>query len=224
VSDLFPFDLSALVGGPVRVVLAPTSVALPAHLDDIFAQTKADSYALADDWIEVGATGGATQASRNITTSGWKIEQSTSQVLKKVTETARTVQVPFAELRPDILNVIENGPGAATEAAATGRSAAVKVPFGAVTELEEFRLAFIALRSKSQGEVIEGTGGPHRGRFLAYVAYRATPASDNVQVQFEDGNMSVASMTFDLTVDDAAADGGEHGYWLSETAGTIVLT
>ena len=61
----------------------------------------------------------------------------------------------MAEIRPDIMTMVENGPGTDTVATAAGVGAHAKVPFGNIEDLVQYRMAFIGRRSKAQGVVTE---------------------------------------------------------------------
>lgn len=221
-----PYDLENLVGGPLRALYAPIETALPAKPVDVFAQTAADEYEPAGaglTWKDFGATSGsAPQVSRNFEIAGAKVHQSRAEVLKRVTAVTRQVQIPFAELSPEILQIVENAPAVATIAAAANSGAAKKVAFGNVTDLTPFRLALFAELLQDQGVVTE-PGGVKRGRWFGYVAYKARLSADNVQLQFEDnGTLAVAQCTFELEPDPTATEGQEHGFWVIEDAGTIL--
>jgi hypothetical protein len=156
--------------------------------------------------------------------AGYTIEQSQTPLLEEPTEVQYTVQIPFAELSPKVLQILNEAPRTTAEVAATGRSSGVKTPFGNIYDLSHYRVAFVVRRTKAQGEVIEGAGGSakHRGRFLVYVGYDCTISGENVQTNFGKGQLSQAAVTFRLYPDSAVtAEGEEHGFFFDEDAGTI---
>lgn len=223
-SDELPFSLENLAGAAIRALILPTdtpSTTVPAIPSDIFAQVS--PYAPAGSWIEVGATSGPAQVGRNITLGGLTIEQSQTVVLKEPTEVAYTVQIPFAELRPEIIQLGYEG-AIETVAAGTGHSAGTKVGFGAVEELSHYRVAFVVKRKKVQGVVQEGASGRKRGRYLVYVAHDCTISQENVQTSFAKGALSSMAVTFELNPITGQPQGEEHGFWFDEHAGTIALT
>ena len=222
-SELNPYDLNALVGGAIRAVYAPISQAVPARLEDIVDLTS--PYALNGAWEDFGATTGPFTYTRGITKAGSTIQQESTAVLEEITEVVRTVGAPFAELRPEILKMIEEGGEAnAISGAGNNQSAQVGQPVGSISELTRYRVAFIARRKKAQGTVREGVAGPYRGRFLAFAAYQAELNAESVSIGFERGALASATVTFKLYPEPTiTAEGEEYGQWLDETAGVITM-
>ena len=94
-------------------------------------------------------------------------------MIEEVTEITRTIEISFADLRPEHLKMIEQGSAAVeTVAAAAGASAQKVVRFGSFTSLTRYRFAFIARRPLAAGAVVE-SGSTERGRFFMGVAYQA---------------------------------------------------
>lgn len=220
-SDALPFTLENLAGAAARCLIAPGDVDLPAKLSDIFDQRK--PYAPVAPWFEVGASAGPLQVGRNITVAGYTIEQSQTPLLEEPTEVQYTVQVPFAELRPQIVKIINESPSSAATAATATDGSGVKTPFGNIFDLTHYRIAFVVRRVKKQGEVIEAVAGLKRGRFLVYCGYDCTMQGENVQTSFGKGQLSQAAVTFRLYPDSEITDEGEeHGFWFDEDAQTLV--
>lgn len=221
-SNALPYTLDNLAGAAARCLIAPGSAPLPVKLSDIFGQK--DPYAPVAPWFDVGATGGPLQVGRNITVAGYTIEQSQTPLLEEPTEVQYTVQVPFAELRPEIIKLINESPASdATLATATDGSG-VKTPFGNIFDLTHYRIAFVVRRVKKQGVVNEAAppAGLQRGRFLVYVGYDCTMQGENVQSSFGKGQLSQAPVTFRLYPDDTVTtEGEEHGFWFDEDAQTL---
>ncbi len=198
---------------------APTSVAVPVFLSDIFLQKA--PYTAAAGWLDFGATTGPTVISRNITSAGLNIQQSTSNILEEITDTARTMAVPVGELRHPIQALMEESSGTTDAAASAGvRMAAKKTPFGSIFDLSTYRLAVIYRLKKSQGTVIEPTTLAERGRIAAWVGYNATLTSDNTQISIGEGEIVGGTLTFKLDSESTVtAEGSEQGFWIYETAG-----
>jgi hypothetical protein len=221
---MFPYDVNELADGPIRCMFAPIGTGLPADLGDIIDQV--DPYdpvgTAPTDWREFGATAGPFTVSRAIASASYNIQQTTTAVRERVTEVTRTVTVAVAELRPDIVAMLEEG--AATDtAAAAGLGAYAKITFGNIEDLTQYRMAFIGRRGKDQGIVQEaaGAGAIQRGRLFAYVAYRCALAADNLQIGFAEGDLANANVNFKLYPEPGRPQGQEHGIWLFEDAGTL---
>lgn len=227
-SDLLPYNLDNLAGAAVRVLIAPIAEepALPVKLSDIHDQQKATKYKSVDPWLDVGATSGPTTTSRNLTTSGYNIEQSQTPLLEEPTEIGYTVSVPFAELTGAVLSILYQG---ATETVATKLTAehttdlaADITKFGNIFNLEHYRVAFVLRRNIAQGLVKEKAGNT-RGRFLAFVGYDASATAENTTASFAKGALATMTMNFKLQPDAAVTEEGEEfGFWLDEQAGTFV--
>ena len=217
---MFPYDINELADGPVRCMYAPISQTLPVDLADIIAVT--DDYDPVTGWVDFGATAGPFTVGRNITTASYNIQNTTTAVLERVTEVVRSVTVAVAELRPDVVAMLEEG--VATDvAAASGLNGYGKVEFGNIEDLTQYRMAFLGRRAKAQGIVKEGAAADaiERGRLWAYVADRVQLQADNLQLGFAEGDLASANVTFRLQPEPGQAAGKEHGYWIFEDAGTI---
>jgi hypothetical protein len=217
-----PYTLEELFGGAVRPVFAPITVAVPANLDDVHALIS--PYGLKTGWLGLGATTGPAVYGRNLSTSGFSIQQESSNVLEVPNETIRTIQLPLGEIRKEVLEIIEQSPGSGATTAGVGKSVQDKTPVGSINDLTQYRVAFIGRRQKSQGVVQEGagTGMPVRGRFLAFAGYRCQIEAENVQMSFDRTALASATVTFKLFPEPTiTAEGTEHGVWLSERAGII---
>lgn len=222
-SESLPYDLTHLTGAAVRPILFPVedpSAAVPDGIEDFLASIS--PYAATAPGFDVGATAGPCQVSRNMTTTGYTIEQSQQMVLEEPNEITYTVQIPFAELRPEILALSYQGK-IETRAAAVGRAAAKKTTFGSVEDLDHFRIALVARRRKSQGVVQEGAGAGaiKRGRYLVYVGFDCTIMAENVQTSIGRAALAQMPVTFKLYPIASKPEGEEHGFWYAEDAGTI---
>ena len=222
--SMFPYSINELADGPIRCLFAPIAAALPDDMGDIIAQK--DPYApqgtVPNKWVDFGATAGPFQANRNIATASYNIQQTTTAVRERVSEVTRSAVVNVAEIRPDIMRMIEEGPGNTVVAGATGVGAHTKVPFGNIEDLTQYRMAFIGRRGKDQGTVTEpAPGSKVRGRLFGYVAYRCQLQADNFQLGFAEGDLASANVTFRLNPEPGQPEGAEHGYWVFEDAGTL---
>lgn len=207
-----------LIGAGARVLWAPSSASQPTHLSDVFDGTS--PYDPGTDWNDFGATSGPAQISRNLTTAGFTIQQSTTALLEEPTEISRTLTVPIAEFSPAILALLEEST-VSTYAAASGRAAGSKVPFGNIFSLSSFRLALVVQKSKQQAIVTEG-GSLERGPFVGYVAYKASLVGNDIQTSIARGELASFGVQFKLYPDPAVTtEAAEMGMWLFETGATI---
>lgn len=220
--DQFPYDINKIATGPARVMYAPTTVAVPTKLSNLFLQKA--PYTAATGWLNAGATTGPTVIGRTFATAGLNIQQSTSTILDEITDVSRTVTIPIGQLDSALLAVMEQSGGVTTVAAGTGiDSGQTKVPFGTITDLGTYRVAVIYQFKKSQGIVIEPTTLAERGRFAAWVGYFAKLTADNVQVSVGENEIVGGSLAFKLEDESTVtAAGTEQGFWIYETAaGTL---
>jgi hypothetical protein len=219
--SMFPYDIAELADGPIRCMFAPVAATKPATLKDIFAQSTpyAPAGTGANKWVDFGATAGPWTHSRNLTTAAYNIQQTTQAVRERVTEVIRTSQVNIAEIRPDIMAMVEESTGVDDVAGATGSGAHSKVPVGNIEDLTQYRMAFIGRRGKDQGVVTEA--GTTRGRHFGFVAYRAQLSADNFQLGLAEGDLGNANVTFRLYPEPGEASGEEHGFWIFEDSGTL---
>lgn len=214
-SDALPYTLENLAGAAVRPMLAPITATLPVKASDVYDQKS--PYDANGDWFNVGATSGPAQVSRNIVLAGYTIEQSQTVLLEEPTEVVYTVQIPFAELSPQTLRILNESPSSTAVAAGAADGAGVKTPFGNIFDLSHYRIALITRRVKKQGIVTETVGGRTRGRFLTYVGYDCTLQGENISTSFGKGQLSSAAITFKLYPDVAVTtEGEEHGFWFDE--------
>jgi hypothetical protein len=208
---MFPYAVAELADGPIRCLFAPITTALPDALDDVIGTV--DPYDPKTGWVDFGATAGPFQVNRNIATASYNIQQTTTAVRERVSEVTRSAVVNVAEIRPDIMMMLEEGPGNTT---ATGFT---KVPFGNIEDLTQYRGAFIGRRGKDQGVITE-TGGKTRGRLFGYIAYRMQLQADNLQLGFAEGDLANANVTFRLNPEPGQTEGAEHGFWIFEDEDT----
>jgi hypothetical protein len=222
----FPYDVDQLLGGAVRILYAPTTEPIPTSIDDVIDMT--DPYAPAGTWVDLGATRDSFSYSRGFDTSGYEIQQLAGNVIEEITDISRTIEVSFADFRPEHLAMIEGRASTVVEsvAAVAGSSAQETVKFGSFSSLERYRFAFISRRPKQAGVVNEPSGtysaaNGGRGRFFMGVAYEAQLSADEVSMEQAKGELTAAGVTFTLFPASGEASGEEYGAWFDETAGTI---
>lgn len=222
--SLNPYDITKLAVGPIRVLYAPVSVAVPVKLQDIIDLTS--PYAAAGEWVDFGAApeGEGSSYSRGFETEEIGIEQTTSAVFTEITDVNRSFTIPIAEIDPTNIKVVE-GTDVASEAveAAKDTSAQTVVPLGTVAELPEYRVALIARRPKKSGIVKEpGESALERGRLVAVVLDRCTLAADDSEIEGSRGSLLSAPITFEAFPETEQEDPEkQHGRWIFEAAGTI---
>lgn len=222
VKGSFPYDLDHLLGGRVRVLISKittTPAAIPVKINDVIGLEG--TYDPVTKWLDVGAARDSASYSRSFSEEGWGIQQVNSDVLSDITGTARSVSLSVAEVRPDLLELIEQSPGGETVVAAVGASAQKAVPFGQINDLDRWRVAFIAQRKKKSGIVKEKTGSKERGRFVAITINEATITADETGIEFDKGSLSHVPLTFTAYPAAGETEGEEFGRWILEDAGTI---
>lgn len=221
----FHYDLNKLLQGRVNFYIAPHTVALPTRIADVVAQVGVSGeYAPVGDWEYGGATAAPSTYTTGKTTAGVDIQQTSSVLLEEIDEVTRTIAVPMAEITPELFQRLEEGPSIDTITAAANKSAEKQVPFGSITEFTAYRLALIA-RFKEEQVPVEEPGGVTRGAMVGFIAYRATMAAENTQVQFGENELVSVPMTFNILNDSAVtAEGEESGIWVFEQSGTIAAS
>lgn len=211
--------LANLLPGPARVLYAPTTVAVPTKLDDIIAM--ATPYAPKTGWVDAGGTADSASYERDMDSEEYEIEQKSTAVLSRVTSVERTLTVPFTEITPELMKVIEEGAAAVTiaaGAASSGTPAQTRQPFGSISSVTRYRWALIAERPK---EYASAEGGL-RGKLAAVVLYSAAIAADGSELEVGRGDLTARECTFtaypEATI---TAEGSEHGCFLFETGSVV---
>lgn len=225
---LNPYDITKLAEGPVRVLRAPTSVAVPTKLQDFFALNS--PYGSKEDVIDFGAIpkGEDTTYERSFETAGIGIEQETSDIFTEITGTSRTFQIPIAEIDPANVALVEGSEAspeviAAVKAAeeAEGTSEQEAMPLDAISDLPVYRIMLVARRKKSSITVTE-EGGLERGGFVAVVLNRCSLSADSASIAIGRGKLLSATVKFESFPDSSVEEGkGRYGRWLFENADTI---
>lgn len=220
----FPYDIDSLLGGAVRVLYAKADgtaadPGVPGSIADVIAMKA--PYAALPNWKDVGATKESFTYTRGFASEGYEIQQVAGNVLEEITSSTRTIEVSFAEFRPEILQLIEGAPSVADVAAIAGASAQKKVSFGAIRSLDRYRFAFISRRSKQSGVVHEVAADPGRGRFFMGTVYSAQLAADDVSMEQAKGSLTASGVSWTCFPEEGEPEGEEYGAWFDELAGTI---
>lgn len=217
----FPYEINNLLVGAVRILYAPTSVALPTDIDSVIDMES--PYNAKTGWLELGATKESFTYTRGFDTEGLEIQQSSGVLFEEITDLSRQIEVSAAEFSPEIVKIIEGAETAvATVAAAAGKSAQKKVHIGAFSTLSRFRFAFLARRNQASGIVTESDTVTTRGRFVMGVLYSASMAADDASMEFAKGELTAAGVTFSAFPDSSVAvAANNYGAWYFEDAGAI---
>jgi len=217
----FPYDITNLLGGAVRILYADIDEPVPATMTDVFLVES--PYTAQTGWTDLGATPHSFTYTRGFDVEGWEIQQLAGNVIEEVTDLTRTIEVSFADLRPEHLAMIENQSAAVEDVTAVASASAQKVVrFGSFQSFTRYRFAFVSRRPLAAGAVTESApSGAVRGRFFMGVAYQAQIAADEAEFEQNKGELTAAGVTFTLFPDSDEDQGEEYGAWFDEVAGTI---
>lgn len=231
VTGPFPYDIDNLLGGQVRVLYAPTSVAIPSNGVSDVIQMIGPSYTPKTGWIDLLSTKESFSYSRGFDVEGWEIQQTAGNVIEEITDITRSVSVSVANFTDEILKILEGGSGTISSVAAVGGPAATargaqdKITFGSFSSLTQYRIAFISKRSLSSGTVIEaGNANATRGRFVMGVGYRTQLSADEIEMEQAKGELTAANTGFTFFPEGGQSQGSEYGSWFLEDAGTIAAS
>ena len=217
VTGAFPYNIDNLLGGAVRILIAPTTEAIPASIDDVIDMVS--PYAPKTGWTDIGATRDSFTYTRGFDVSGWEIQQAAGNIIEEVTSITRHVALSLAEFRQDILQLVEESQATGTVAAAAGVGSQKVVKFGSFTSLGRHRIAFIARKSRASGEVTEPGGGAlKRGAFVMGVGYSCQISADDAEIEFDKGNLAAAGVGFTFFPEGGQTQGQEYGSWFIEDA------
>lgn len=214
-----PYDLANLLKGPVRVLYAPLSWAIPTKLKDIFAVEG--EYKPVASVKDFGATAGGGSYNRQFSTSGNQIDQATGDIDQEVTDVVRSIQAPFNEVTPELLQMMEGAQTIGTVAAAAGYSAEKQIKTGTVESLTAYRIIIVGRRAVGQGADVVQKDGVTRGALVAYCMYRGKIVGDQAALQLARGQLASANLGFQAYPEPGQKAGEEHGIWMLEQAGTI---
>lgn len=216
-----PYDIFGVgvVGAARGMIVGYGDEAAPVGIHSVIGMEY--PYAPVGNWINTGASVSAKGYSRGMESEGIAIQEETGNLFEDITETNRTITVPFAETKPAFEEIIENATHINDIEAAAGRSEQEVVALQSISQLRQYRVAFIGVRRMESGVVVE-SDGRERGRFVMRVLNLCTLAADDVDEEMEKGSLAERAVAFtafpDSEVD--AAD-GDWGRVLFERAGTV---
>jgi hypothetical protein len=213
VTGAFPYDIDNLLGGAVRVLYAPVTATLPDDIADVIDMTT--PYAAKTPWVDFGATKESFTYTRGFDTEGLEIQQVPGAILEDITDLSRTITVSVAELRPEMLAIVEQGTIATDVAAGTGSGAQDIVKFGAFNSITQYRVAWVSRRHQGSGTVYE-SASLTRGRFFMGVGYRCQITADEIEYEGAKGELTGLSLSFKLFPEPGQVFGQEYGLWASE--------
>jgi|tagenome__1003787_1003787.scaffolds.fasta_scaffold20700672_3 hypothetical protein len=219
VTGAFPYDIDNLLGGAVRVLYAPTTVAAPTNIFDVIGMVS--PYAPKTGWVDFGATKESFTYTRGFDTEGFEIQQVPGAILEDITDLSRTIAVSVAELRPELLQIIEQGSTPTTSAAATGKGAQSIIKYGSFNSVSQYRIAWVSRRHQGSGLVTEPGATITRGRFFMGVGYRCQITADEIEYEGAKGELTGLGLSFKLFPEPGGVYGEEYGFWASEASGTI---
>lgn len=213
-------EITDLISGAARVLLAPIDEALPEGIEDIMLMES--PYTLQGDWFDFGATTGPTETGRSIESEGLAIEQLQGNVVEDITDVSRSMKVPMAGISPENVQIFENASAIGTLTAASGVSAQKQVKFGSFSEATQYRAVIIGRRPKIGGLVTESSPSTTvRGRLVARVLYRVSLAADESTISIGKGSFASADVSFNAYPEPGEDTDESGGTWFFEAAGTI---
>lgn len=222
VTGLNPFDLAKLLSGPCRVLRSdPTTEPIPTNITDIIANQKADEYAAAGGWIDLGALVSGVPYTRQIETSGFEIENTNGTVAESVTDVVRMVQATMGEIDSEALRIFEQAAKVEEVAGNEDRRPERHVKFGSIESLERYRIAFVGRRPRGVGGDVIEPDGTVRGAFVCGLLYTCSITGDQTAIQLAKGQLSSAPLTFKAFPEGGEAQGEETGDWIEEVTGEI---
>jgi hypothetical protein len=215
VTGAFPYDIDNLLGGAVRVLFAPPTAPLPADIGDVIDMTT--PYAPVTPWKDFGATKEGFTYNRGFDTAGFEIQQVPGAILEDITDLSRSITVSVAELRDDLIAMVEQGTIGTDVAAGTGYGAQDIVKFGSFNSVTQYRIAWVSKRHQGSGTVAE-SGSVTRGRFFMGVGYRCQITADEIEWAGAKGELTGLGLSFKLFPEPGQLYGQEYGLWASEQA------
>lgn len=221
-----PFNAGGALAGPARVVFArPEDVAVsPVDLWDIVTPI-ADvdgEYPLDTGWTDFGLAADAPTYTHSKDTEGLQYQQSRGVLFEQISEITRTFTAQIAQIDADNMVIVENTNAKEAIAAAAGKSAQTKVPFGIYDEFKALRVAMISYRPSGTPTVTEpAPSGRIRPAAVALVFPLMVLSAEDSEFEFDAGNPVNAPITFTALRDETQQAGEEHGYWIFESAGVI---
>lgn len=204
-SDIFELigTEANLVTGPIRALLAPFSAEIPTP-DGVFDQVS--PYAVVDPFFDLGLTDGGSSQEREISTTGFNVEQRTAQVLERIDEVNRTFTIPVAEITPEVLQIIEEGGDPDLVEAGEEVGEYTSVGIGSIGSLTPYRLAFVAERDIALGGIVTEPSGEERGPFIVGIYNLARLSANSATIEWSKENLASCEIEFSLSPDPAVTE------------------
>lgn len=98
--DIYKVNSDNIIGGPGRLVFKPYDGTFPDSISEVMGTTS--PYALADGWIDLGATNDGITTSRSFDTEDFEVDQVVGAVDTDITSWEHTLETNLAE------NTVEN--------------------------------------------------------------------------------------------------------------------
>ena len=210
-----------LLAGRLRLLIAPTSVAIPVNIDDIVAMVS--PYAKKTGWLELGGTSDSTTYEMSMDSEEWFLQQSSQSVGERITELMRSVSTTLAEHAPRFIRYAEEGGADFAISAGANKGAQTRVRSGDINTRTVYRLALIGERDQVfGGTVTEPVGGLTRGPLFALVGHRAQIAPEDQEMEFDAEDLVGREIQWNLYPDSSITASNENTVsWFFESAGTI---
>jgi hypothetical protein len=217
-----PFDPTTALSGPARTLYAPISADVPDDLADIvpFENTSGE-YPAEGDWVDFGLAADAPTYSHGRETQGLEYQQSSGVLFEKLSEITRTFVAQIAGIEPENIKIVENSSSTIESiAAAAGKSAQKKLPFGSYSSLTPYRIAMVSFRPDGS-TVVEESDGTIRPAAVALILPRVVLGAEDSEFSFGADEPTNAPISFNSVPEPELDSGEEHGFWIFEQEGTI---
>lgn len=216
-------NFANIAGGPAWFFYtADLTVAVPTKIDDVVGM--ASPYTPKTGWINGGALTRTALALAFATTQAVVTTAHTNvPVATRVTGTTATVQVPFQELSPAIIQLARNSPASVSIAAGAGGSgtpAQTAVPQGSVQQIKRRRGAVIIERDPGVTGVY-GEGGA-RGQLVAWLIPQIGISAQGNTISLDPDTTAELLAQFDYFPEPTITDPTkQYGFVVFETGTTV---
>lgn len=217
-----PYDPANALTGPARTLIAPISADLPVDAWDVVPPVGvAGVYAPVSPWFDLGLAAEAPNYAHSKEVEGLEYQQPAQDLFEQISNITRQFTTNIAEISPANLAILENTQATPeTIAAASGKSAQTKVPFGLYDEFISYRVAMVSFRPSGAGMVTEPSGLIRPAAVVLILPTCRLSAEDS-ELSPERGTPTSANVTFTVFPDEELDPGEEHGFWVFETPGVI---
>jgi hypothetical protein len=223
-----PYDTTGALSGPARVLWADpaTVTSAPTDLWSVIPAVADSSgeYTPVSGWNDFGLAAAAPEYTHSKTSAGLTYQQPHGVLFEQIQEITRTFTTQIAQIDPDNLYIVENANAVASAiAAATGKSAEKKLPFGLYSAFKTVRIVMVTYRPSGSAVVVEPSPSPYGSRppAVALVLPLVSLSAEDSTFQFDAGNPVNGAIKFTVLPDQALGAGNEHGFWIFEQPGTI---